>query len=46
MMHGEQSSDEMVHLIRKIGGRGLKSFQDLYYERKFRSECYMSKSEN
>ena len=43
-MHGKQGSDERLYLRRKIGGRGLKSFKDVYNETKIRIACYMTLS--
>ena len=39
--HGRQSSDERLCSKRKEGGRGLKSFKEVYDEMKKRVACYM-----
>ena len=43
-MHGDQCSDERLYLPRSRGGRGLRSFKDIYYETKLRVACYMTMS--
>ena len=40
--HGKQSSDERLYLKRNEGGRGLKSFKEVYDETKTRVTCYMA----
>ena len=45
-MHGRQSSDECLYLKRQLGGRGFKSFKDVYRETKVRVACYMIYSES
>jgi hypothetical protein len=40
-MHGRQGSDERLYLPRNKGGRGLKSFRDIYKETKVRVASYM-----
>ena len=42
--HGRQSSDERLFTNRREGGRGLKSFKELYDETKTRVACYMATS--
>lgn len=44
LMHGRQDSDERLYLIKENGGRGLKSFKDVYRETKVRVACYMANS--
>ena len=44
--HGRQSSDERLYTKRKAGGRGLKSFREVYDETKTRVACYMATSTN
>ena len=41
-MHGRLSSDERLYLPCTMGGRGLKSFRDVYSETKVRVACYMA----
>ena len=43
---GRQSSDERLYLKRDIGGRGLKSLRDVYFETRLRVACYMSLSDD
>lgn len=45
LFHGKQSSDERLYLQKDAGGRGLKSFQDVYQEIKLRLLCYIAMSE-
>jgi hypothetical protein len=40
-MHARQASDERLFLERAKGGRGLKSFKDVYLETKVRVASYM-----
>ena len=40
-IHGKQCSDERLYLARESGGRGLKSFLDVYFETKTRVACYL-----
>ena len=42
--HGRQSSDERLFANRREGGRGLKSFKEVYDETKTRVACYMATS--
>ena len=42
--HERQSSDERLFTNRREGGRGLKSFKDVYDETKSRVACYMATS--
>ena len=44
--HGRQSSDERLYSKRIDGGRGLKSFKEVYDETKTRVACYMAMSKN
>ena len=44
--HGRQSSDERLYTKRKLGGRGLKGFREVYDETKTRVACYMATSAN
>ena len=44
--HGRQSSDERVYMKRKDGGRGLKSFKEVYDETKTRIAWYMASTTN
>ena len=44
--HGRQSSDEQLYLKRKEGGRGLKSFKEVYDKTKARVACHMASSTN
>ena len=44
--HGEQASDERLYAKREDGGRGLKSFKEVYDETKVRVACYMATSNN
>ena len=44
--HGRQSSDERLYLKRNEGGRGLKSFKEVYDETKTRGVCYMAVATN
>ena len=44
--HGRQLSDERLYTKRKAGGRGLKSFREVYDETKTRVACYMATSTN
>ena len=45
-MLGKQSSNERLHLIRKDGGRGIKSLRDIYKETRLRVACYMACLQN
>ena len=40
-MHGQQSSNERLYLPRDKGGRGLKSFEDIFVETKSRIASYL-----
>ena len=44
--HGRQASDERLYTNRREGGRGLKSFREVYYETKTRVSCYMAISKD
>ena len=44
--HGRQSSDERLYTKRTEGGRGLKSFKEVYDETRIRVACYMATSTN
>ena len=44
--HGRQASDEKLYTERKEGGRGLKSFKDVYKETKVRVACYLATSKD
>ena len=44
--HGRQSSDERLYAKRTEGGRGLKSFKEVYDETRTRVACYMATSTN
>ena len=44
--HGRQSSDERLYTKRTEGGRGLKSFKEVYDETRSRVACYMATSTN
>ena len=44
--HGRQSSDKRLYLKRNEGGRGLKSFKEVYDETKTRGVCYMAVATN
>ena len=44
--HGKQASDERLYGRREDGGRGLKSFKEVYDETKVRVACYMATSNN
>ena len=44
--HGKQASDERLYGRREDGGRGLKSFKEVYDETKVREACYMATSNN
>ena len=44
--HGRQASDERLYMKRVDGGRGLKSFKEVYDETKVRVACYMATSTN
>ena len=41
-----QSSDERLYLKRDVGGRGLKSLEDILVETRLRVACCMVKSSN
>ena len=43
-MLGRLSSDERLYMSRKLGGRGLISFRDVYKKTKVRVATYMAKS--
>ena len=45
-MLGKQSSGERLYLIRKDGGRRMKSPRDIYKETRLRVACYMACLEN
>ena len=44
--YGRQSSDERLYSKRNEGGRGLKSFKEVYNETKTRVACYMAAATN
>ena len=44
--HGRQSSDERLYTKRTEGGRGLKSFKEVYDETRTRVACHMATSTN
>ena len=44
--YGRQSSDERLYTKRTEGGRGLKSFKEVYDETRTRVACYMATSTN
>ena len=44
--HGKQASDERLYERREDGGRGLKSFKEVYDETKVRVTCYVATSNN
>ena len=44
--HERQSSDERLYTKRTEGGRGLKSFKEVYDETRTRVACYMATSTN
>ena len=44
--HGRQSSNERLYSKRNDGGRGLKSFKEVYHETKTRVACYMAAGTN
>ena len=44
--HGRQSSDKRLYTKRTEGGRGLKSFKEVYDETRTRVACYMATSTN
>ena len=44
--HGRQSNDERLYIKRNEGGRGLKSFKEVYDETKTRVTCYMPAATN
>ena len=44
--HGRQSSNERLYSKRNKGGRGLKSFKEVYDEIKTRVACYMAAATN
>ena len=44
IMLGMLSSDERLYMSRKLGGRGLISFRDVYEKTKVRVVTYMAKS--
>ena len=44
--HGRQASDERLYMTRVDGGRGIKSFKEVYDEAKVRVACYMATSTN
>ena len=44
--HGRQAGDKRLYMMRDMGGRGWKSFNDVYKETKVRIACYMSQSKN
>ena len=44
--HRRQPSDERLYSKRKEGGRGLKSFKEVYDETKTRVPCYMATATN
>ena len=44
--HEKQASGERLYAKREDGGRGLKSFKEVYDETKVRVACYMATSNN
>ena len=44
--HGKQASDERFYAKREDGGRGLKSFKEVYDETKVCVACYMATTAN
>ena len=42
--HGKQVSNKCLYTKRKDGGRGLRSFIDIYKETKVRVACYVTTS--
>ena len=44
--HGRQSRDERLYLKSNEGGRGLKSFKEVYNKTKTRVACYMAAATN
>ena len=42
VLHGRQSSDEELYSKRNKGGRGLKSFKEVYDETETRVAFYMA----
>ena len=44
--HGKQASDERLYGRREDGGRGLRSFMEVYYGTKVRVACCMATSNN
>ena len=44
--HGRQSSDNRLYSKKKKGGRGLKSFKEVYDGTKTRVPCYMAAATN
>ena len=44
--HGKQASDKRLYGRREEGGRGLKSFREVYDETKVRVACYMATTTN
>ena len=44
--HGRYSRDERLYSKRNKGGRGLKSFKEIYDETKTRMACYMTAATN
>ena len=45
-MLGKQSSNDRLYLIRKDGGKGIKSLRDIYKETRLRVACYLTCLEN
>ena len=43
---GKKSSDDRLYSKKKEGGRGLKSFKNVYDETKTRVSCYMATATN
>ena len=40
--HGRQSRHETLYSKKKKGGRGFKSFEEIYNDTKTRMACYMA----
>ena len=45
-MLGRPTCDERLYLKRDVGGRGLKSLQDIFVDARLRVACHMVKSSN
>ena len=44
--HGKQASDERLYEDRREGGRGMRSFKDVYNETRTRVACYLATATN